>query len=52
LGYLPPDRSLWSSELPKKRSQYKRFKEELLMNPVSQIAEILMPYLVNNLLGK
>ncbi|KAJ6290046.1 hypothetical protein OIU76_028485 [Salix suchowensis] len=33
LGYLPPDRSLWSSELVKKRSQYKRFKEELLMNP-------------------
>ncbi|XP_061946897.1 uncharacterized protein LOC133670424 isoform X3 [Populus nigra] len=33
LGYLPPDRSLWSSELAKKRSQYKRFKEELLMNP-------------------
>ncbi|KAJ6372088.1 hypothetical protein OIU77_002417 [Salix suchowensis] len=31
--YLPPDRSLWSSELVKKRSQYKRFKEELLMNP-------------------
>ncbi|KAB5516153.1 hypothetical protein DKX38_026801 [Salix brachista] len=45
LGYLPPDRSLWSSELVKKRSQYKRFKEELLMNPVSQIAEFLMPYL-------
>ncbi|KAJ4846024.1 hypothetical protein Tsubulata_002539 [Turnera subulata] len=33
LGYLPPDRSLWSSELAKKRSQYKHFKEELLMNP-------------------
>jgi hypothetical protein len=35
LGYLPPDRGLWSSELAKKRSQYKQFKEELLMNPVS-----------------
>ncbi|KAL5781401.1 hypothetical protein ACOSP7_006430 [Xanthoceras sorbifolium] len=33
LGYLPPDRSLWSSELAKKRSQYKHFKDELLMNP-------------------
>ncbi|CAN8232251.1 unnamed protein product [Cochlearia groenlandica] len=33
LSYLSPDRSLWSSELAKKRSQYKQFKEELLMNP-------------------
>ncbi|KAA8527918.1 hypothetical protein F0562_035213 [Nyssa sinensis] len=33
LGYLPSDRGLWSSELAKKRSQYKHFKEELLMNP-------------------
>ncbi|KAA8548395.1 hypothetical protein F0562_000079 [Nyssa sinensis] len=33
LGYLPIDRGLWSSELAKKRSQYKQFKEELLMNP-------------------
>ncbi|KAL6971014.1 hypothetical protein U1Q18_030694 [Sarracenia purpurea var. burkii] len=33
LGYLPLDRRLWSSELAKKRSQYKHFKEELLMNP-------------------
>ncbi|KAF3456582.1 hypothetical protein FNV43_RR01236 [Rhamnella rubrinervis] len=33
LGYLPPDRSLWSTELAKKRSQYKHFKEDLLMNP-------------------
>ncbi|KAF2288894.1 hypothetical protein GH714_022620 [Hevea brasiliensis] len=30
----PADRSLWSSELGKKRSQYKHFKEELLMNPL------------------
>ncbi|MCI04243.1 TBC1 domain family member 13, partial [Trifolium medium] len=35
LGYLPPDRGIWSSELAKKRSQYKQFKEEILMNPVS-----------------
>ncbi|PSS34827.1 TBC1 domain family member protein [Actinidia chinensis var. chinensis] len=40
LGYLPTDRGLWSSELAKKRSQYKRFKEELLMNP-SQITRKL-----------
>lgn len=33
LGYLPCDRGLWSAELAKKRSQYKHFKEELLMNP-------------------
>ncbi|KAL4643894.1 hypothetical protein ACB092_02G124300 [Castanea dentata] len=33
LGYLPPDRSLWPSEMAKKRSQYKQFKDELLMNP-------------------
>ncbi|KAF8394064.1 hypothetical protein HHK36_020267 [Tetracentron sinense] len=33
LGYLPSDGELWSSELAKKRSQYKHFKEELLVNP-------------------
>ncbi|XP_024194659.1 TBC1 domain family member 13 isoform X2 [Rosa chinensis] len=33
LGYLPPDRALWPLELAKKRSQYKHFKDELLMNP-------------------
>ncbi|KAK3005035.1 hypothetical protein RJ639_016357 [Escallonia herrerae] len=33
LGYLPTDRGLWSTELSKKRSQYKHFKDELLMNP-------------------
>ncbi|KAG2726494.1 hypothetical protein I3843_01G110800 [Carya illinoinensis] len=33
LGYLPPDRGLWSLELTKRRLQYKQFKEELLMNP-------------------
>ncbi|KAK8571673.1 hypothetical protein V6N13_047332 [Hibiscus sabdariffa] len=33
LGYLPPERAQWSSELTKKRSQYRHFKEELLMNP-------------------
>ncbi|KAL8121101.1 uncharacterized protein LOC141725043 isoform X2 [Apium graveolens] len=37
LGYLPNDRGLWPSELAKKRSQYKNFKDELLMNP-SEIA--------------
>lgn len=35
LGYLPNDRGLWASELAKKRSQYKAFKDELLVNPVS-----------------
>ncbi|KAI8538075.1 hypothetical protein RHMOL_Rhmol09G0073400 [Rhododendron molle] len=39
LGYLPMDRGLWSSELAKKRSQYKHFKEELLMNPKRWIYE-------------
>ncbi|XP_058787157.1 uncharacterized protein LOC131661585 [Vicia villosa] len=33
LGYLPPDHALWSSELAKKRSQYKRFKQDILINP-------------------
>nr|XP_043631188.1 TBC1 domain family member 13-like [Erigeron canadensis] len=33
LGYLPVDKGLWSSELAKKRSRYKHFKEELLINP-------------------
>ncbi|KAL3726685.1 hypothetical protein ACJRO7_031572 [Eucalyptus globulus] len=33
LGYLPADRGLWSSELAKRRSQFKNFKGELLMNP-------------------
>lgn len=33
LSYLPIDKGLWSSELAKKRSQYKHFKENLLMNP-------------------
>ncbi|XP_048429222.1 TBC1 domain family member 13-like isoform X2 [Pyrus x bretschneideri] len=39
LGYLPPDRGLWLSELAKKRSQYKHFKVELLMNPDTEIIE-------------
>lgn len=34
LGYLPYDREFWMQELAKKRSQYKAFKEEFLMNPV------------------
>ncbi|KAK7387622.1 hypothetical protein VNO78_28544 [Psophocarpus tetragonolobus] len=33
LGYLPPDRAFWSSELAQKRSQYQHFKDDLLMNP-------------------
>ncbi|KAI3511535.1 hypothetical protein L1887_18690 [Cichorium endivia] len=33
LSYLPSDKGLWSSELAKKRSQYKHFKEDLLKNP-------------------
>ncbi|KAJ4954901.1 hypothetical protein NE237_011684 [Protea cynaroides] len=40
LGYLPCDRSLWATELAKKRSQYKHFKEELLVNP-SDITRML-----------
>lgn len=40
LGYLPPDRSLWPTELSKKRSQYKHFKDDLLMNP-SEVARRL-----------
>uniref|UniRef100_A0A2P2JTJ1 Rab-GAP TBC domain-containing protein n=1 Tax=Rhizophora mucronata TaxID=61149 RepID=A0A2P2JTJ1_RHIMU len=47
LGYLPPDRSLWSTELAKKRSQYKHFKEELLMNP-SEITRRMEKSLVYN----
>ncbi|CAF2311642.1 unnamed protein product [Brassica napus] len=35
LGYLPPKRSLWSSELKQKRSQYKHYKDELLTSPES-----------------
>jgi hypothetical protein len=35
LGYLPPERSLWSTELKQKRSQYKHYKDELLTSPVS-----------------
>ncbi|KAG2267351.1 hypothetical protein Bca52824_061906 [Brassica carinata] len=34
LGYLPPERSLWSSELKQKRSQYKHYKDELLASPL------------------
>lgn len=41
LGYLPPDRCLWSTELAKKRSQYKHFKDELLMNPVSLVEDFI-----------
>ncbi|XP_076941885.1 uncharacterized protein LOC143611581 [Bidens hawaiensis] len=33
LGYLPTDKRIWPSELSKKRSQYKLFKQDLLMHP-------------------
>ncbi|XP_078435184.1 ypt/Rab-GAP domain of gyp1p superfamily protein isoform X2 [Wolffia australiana] len=33
LGYLPSDRSLWASEMARKRSQYKAFRDEFLVNP-------------------
>ncbi|KAL3828400.1 hypothetical protein ACJIZ3_017202 [Penstemon smallii] len=48
LGYLPPDRSLWPSELAKKRSQYKQFKEELLMNPSEITRRLEKSNLENN----
>ncbi|KAF2619210.1 hypothetical protein F2Q68_00039352 [Brassica cretica] len=35
LGYLTPERSLWSTELKQKRSQYKHYKDELLTTSVS-----------------
>ena len=44
LGYLPLDRSLWPSEMAKKRSQYKQFKDELLMNPVCCCFEQLLSF--------
>ncbi|MBA0556163.1 hypothetical protein Golob_026288 [Gossypium lobatum] len=47
LGYLPPDRLQWSSELAKKRSEYKQFKEELLMNPVSVFFTFFIPGFLN-----
>ncbi|XP_022875022.1 TBC1 domain family member 13 isoform X2 [Olea europaea var. sylvestris] len=48
LGYLPPDRALWPSELAKKRSQYKHFKEELLMNPSDITRKMEKSNLENN----
>ncbi|XP_071719657.1 uncharacterized protein [Rutidosis leptorrhynchoides] len=33
LAYLPKDKANWPSELAKKRSEYKNFKEDLLKNP-------------------
>lgn len=47
LGYLPPDRALWPSEVAKKRSQFKHFKDELLMNPVSNVIVAPLLYLSN-----
>lgn len=52
LGYLAPDRSLWSSELAKKRSQYKHFKEELLMNPSEIARRLEKTTVLNNDNGK
>lgn len=43
LGYLPSDRTLWPSELAKKRSQYKYFKDDLLMSPVRILIPIPSP---------
>ncbi|GJT66996.1 hypothetical protein Tco_1018476 [Tanacetum coccineum] len=34
LAYLPRNKALWSSELAKKRSQNKNFKDDLLRNPL------------------
>ncbi|KAI3459680.1 hypothetical protein Pfo_016343 [Paulownia fortunei] len=48
LGYLPSDRSFWPSELAKKRSQYKHFKEELLMNPSEITRRLEKSSLENN----
>ncbi|XP_075504838.1 uncharacterized protein LOC142542215 [Primulina tabacum] len=48
LGYLPTDRSLWPSELAKKKSQYKHFKEELLMNPTDITRKLEKSSLENN----
>ncbi|KAL8026571.1 hypothetical protein ABFS82_14G036300 [Erythranthe guttata] len=48
LGYLPSDRSLWPSELAKKRSQYKQFREELLMNPSEITRRLEKSSLENN----
>ncbi|XP_072999993.1 uncharacterized protein [Typha latifolia] len=33
LGYLPNDRGFWAEELEKRRSQYKAFKDDFLVNP-------------------
>ncbi|CAN1146867.1 TBC1 domain family member 13 [Linum perenne] len=46
LGYLPPERSEWSSELAKKRSQYKDFKDDIMMNP-SEITRKLVKSSIN-----
>lgn len=35
LTYLPNDCELWAGELQKRRFQYKAFKDEFLVNPVS-----------------
>ncbi|KAE8704558.1 Ypt/Rab-GAP domain of gyp1p superfamily protein isoform 2 [Hibiscus syriacus] len=40
LGYPPPNHMQWSYELAKKRSEYKQFKEELLMNPTEMARKL------------
>lgn len=40
LGYLPTDRSLWTYELEKKRSQYSAYREEFLLNPSEKLRMI------------
>ncbi|KAK9058463.1 hypothetical protein SSX86_023305 [Deinandra increscens subsp. villosa] len=40
LAYLPRDKGLWPSELAKKRSQYRNFKEDLLKNPTEITREL------------
>lgn len=45
LGYLPNDHEFWVQELDRKRSQYKDFKEEFLVNPVSLLEDPLIGYL-------
>ncbi|MQL76481.1 hypothetical protein Taro_008886, partial [Colocasia esculenta] len=48
LGYLPNDRGYWASELAKKRSQYKVFKDEVLVVlDISYLLGILKVHIVS-----
>ncbi|KAG2255688.1 hypothetical protein Bca52824_074982 [Brassica carinata] len=40
LGYLTPERSLWSTELKQKRSQYKHYKDELLTTSLDECTNL------------